>query len=140
MTLRRPLLRTTVFRLVLVLYSLWLCTASLLEPNNIASCYSQDQTNGISESQMIYETQDVVFVSRLDQSEQRYVLMAPKSINREQPQSLLVAFHGHGSDRWQFVKDGRDECRAARDAAMARKMIYVAPDYRAKTSWIGPLS
>jgi len=32
----------------------------------------------------------------------------------------------------------RDECRAARDVAAERGMIFVSPDYRAKTSWMGP--
>jgi dipeptidyl aminopeptidase/acylaminoacyl peptidase len=36
------------------------------------------------------------------------------------------------------VKDKRDECRAARDVAAKHKLIYVSPDYRAKTSWMGP--
>jgi pimeloyl-ACP methyl ester carboxylesterase len=53
---------------------------------------------------------------------------------------VLIALHGHGSDRWQFVKDGRGECQAAREAAARHKLIYVSPDYRAKTSWMGPLA
>ncbi|HQE61643.1 MAG TPA: alpha/beta fold hydrolase, partial [Candidatus Latescibacteria bacterium] len=51
---------------------------------------------------------------------------------------VLIALHGHGSDRWQFINDQRDECRAARDVATERGMIYISPDYRAKTSWMGP--
>ena len=30
---------------------------------------------------------------------------------------FLIALHGHGSDRWQYIKDPRDECRVARDVA-----------------------
>jgi len=49
-----------------------------------------------------------------------------------------IALHGHGSDRWQFVNEGRDECRGIRDMALQHDMIFVATDYRAKTSWMGP--
>lgn len=84
------------------------------------------------------ETHDVVFLSKLDGTEQRYVLVLPDGFDSQATFSLLIALHGHGSDRWQFVKDGRDECRAARDVAAKHRMIYVSPDYRAKTSWMGP--
>jgi pimeloyl-ACP methyl ester carboxylesterase len=62
----------------------------------------------------------------------------PAGFQADRPCDLLIALHGHGADRWQFVKDSRDECRAVRDAAAARRMILVSPDYRAKTSWMGP--
>jgi pimeloyl-ACP methyl ester carboxylesterase len=84
------------------------------------------------------EPQDVAFQAKVDGSEQRYVLVLPDDFEPEQAHSVLIALHGHGSDRWQFVKDGRDECRAARDAAAKHKLIYVSPDYRAKTPWMGP--
>ena len=54
------------------------------------------------------------------------------------PHDLLVALHGHGSDRWQFIRDGRDECRGTREAAARHGAILVSPDYRAPTSWMGP--
>lgn len=82
--------------------------------------------------------QDVVFLARHDGSEQRYVIQLPADFNAEQPHLLLVALHGHGSDRWQFVRNPRDECRAAREAAARHQYIYVSPDYRATTSWMGP--
>ena len=81
---------------------------------------------------------DVVFKARHDGSEQRYVVVLPDGFNAEEAHSVLIALHGHGSDRWQFVKDGRDECKAAREAAASQQMIFVSPDYRAKTSWMGP--
>ncbi len=84
------------------------------------------------------EPQDVVFLSKLDGTEQRYVVVLPEGFDSQSPVSVMIALHGHGSDRWQFVKDGRDECRAAREAAAKHQMIYVSPDYRAKTSWMGP--
>jgi len=84
------------------------------------------------------QTIDIAFTATIDGTEQRYVLMIPNDFHKKQPHSLLIALHGHGSDRWQFIRDQRDECRAARDLAEAHKMIYVSPDYRAKTSWMGP--
>jgi len=42
-------------------------------------------------------------------------------------------FHGHGSDRWQFIRDQRDECRGVRDVVAKHHAILIAPDYRAKT-------
>ena len=84
------------------------------------------------------EPVDVAFTARFDGSEQRYVLIAPDGARPTDPVSVLIALHGHGSDRWQFARDARDECRAAREAASKRGMLYVSPDYRAKTSWMGP--
>lgn len=84
------------------------------------------------------EPQDVAFTAKLDGSEQRYVLVLPDGFDAQVPTPVLIALHGHGADRWQFVKDERDECRASRDAAARQKMIYVSPDYRAKMSWMGP--
>ena len=63
------------------------------------------------------EPLDVAFTATLDRTEQRYVVVLPEGFDPLTTHSILVALHGHGSDRWQFVKDGRDECRAARDAA-----------------------
>jgi lysophospholipase L1-like esterase/predicted esterase len=83
-------------------------------------------------------TEDRAFTARFDGSEQRYVITLPSGFDPARPTAMLMALHGHGSDRWQFVKDERDECRAARDAAAKHGMIYVSPDYRARTSWMGP--
>lgn len=81
---------------------------------------------------------DVVFTAKCDATEQRYVQLLPAGFAQTEAHDVLIAFHGHGSDRWQFVKDARDECRAARDVAARHQMIYVSPDYRARTSWMGP--
>lgn len=83
-------------------------------------------------------TNDVAFIAACDNTEQRYVLVLPLGYRSDDPHDVLIALHGHGSDRWQFVRDPRPECRAARDVAAAHNMIYVSPDYRAKTSWMGP--
>ena len=81
---------------------------------------------------------DVQFVAKCDGSIQRYVVMLPDSFDTAKAHDVLIALHGHGSDRWQFVKNPRDECRSARDVAAEHRMIFVSPDYRAKTSWMGP--
>jgi lysophospholipase L1-like esterase/enterochelin esterase-like enzyme len=82
--------------------------------------------------------EDITFVADLDGSEQRYVQVLPAEFDAEQPADVLIALHGHGSDRWQFIRQDRDECRAVRDVARQREMILISPDYRATTSWMGP--
>jgi len=81
---------------------------------------------------------DVEFTAKTDGSAQRYVVMLPKSLEPGRPVDLMVLLHGHGSDRWQFITAQRDECRGLRDAAASYGMMVVSPDYRAKTSWMGP--
>jgi len=73
-----------------------------------------------------------------DGSTEKYVLVYPPGFKAGQTVSLLIALHGHGSDRWQFVKNQRDECRAVRDVASKHKMLLLSPDYRGTTSWMGP--
>ncbi len=82
--------------------------------------------------------EDIAFVARCDGTTQRYVCMYPGANPSEAYDGILIALHGHGSDRWQFIRDGRDECRAVRDVAAKRRLLLVSPDYRAKTSWMGP--
>lgn len=84
------------------------------------------------------DPQDRTFTATRDQTEQHYVLLLPTDFAAGQTRDLLVALHGHGSDRWQFAQDARGECKGARDAAADRGMIFVSPDYRAKMSWMGP--
>ena len=83
-------------------------------------------------------TQDVTFKAQCDGTEQKYVLLFPKTFTASVPHDLLIALHGHGSDRWQFINQERDECRVARDFAAEHEMLFVSPDYRASTSWMGP--
>jgi len=82
--------------------------------------------------------EDRTFVAEFDGSEQKYVVVPPKDMELNQPVSVLVVLHGHGSGRWQFVRQDRGECRGTRDVAAAHKMLLISPDYRAKTSWMGP--
>ncbi|HVW36386.1 MAG TPA: alpha/beta fold hydrolase [Pirellulales bacterium] len=84
------------------------------------------------------KVEDVAIQAKCDGSEQRYVVVLPAGFRETEPHDLLIALHGHGADRWQFVRDPRDECKAARDVAAKHAMIYVSPDYRARTSWMGP--
>ncbi len=84
------------------------------------------------------EPVDVAFVARCDGTTQHYVMLLPEGFRNDVSHDLLIALHGHGADRWQFVRDGRPECKAARDAAAEHKMIFISPDYRARTSWMGP--
>ncbi len=81
---------------------------------------------------------DQKFTAKCDGSTQYYVVVYPEGSETIQPCDLLIALHGHGSDRWQFAKGEIAEARAARDVAAAHRMILVAPDYRARTSWMGP--
>jgi acetyl esterase/lipase len=83
-------------------------------------------------------TEDVAITAKFDGSTQHYVLVYPAGFQAERPVDLLITLHGHGSDRWQFAKGDFDEARATRDAAKACGMLLVSPDYRAKTSWMGP--
>lgn len=89
-------------------------------------------------SESFAKVEDVAFPATHDGTEQKYVQMTPHGWTRDQPVSVLIALHGHGSDRWQFVKQTRGECQAARDVAAAAQMLFVSPDYRATTSWMGP--
>lgn len=84
------------------------------------------------------EPVDIVFKSSVDSTEQRCVELLPPGYDEKVPTDAVLAFHGHGSDRWQFIKDNRGECRGVRDAAAKAGLILVSPDYRAKTSWMGP--
>ena len=81
---------------------------------------------------------DVEFKADVDGSPQHYVEMLPKDFQPSKTCDVLIVLHGHGSDRWQYVKAERDECKAARDFAARHAMIMVSPDYRAPTSWMGP--
>ena len=82
----------------------------------------------------IASPQDCIFRASLDASEQRYmVIEAVRNAG-----DALIALHGHGADRTQFATQTRGECQASRDIAAERGMLFVSPDYRAKTSWMGP--
>ncbi len=84
------------------------------------------------------EPVDREFTARLDGSIQKYVELSPTGLDSARPVDVVIALHGHGSDRWQYIREARGECRGVRDVAARRGMVFVSPDYRAKTSWMGP--
>jgi len=84
------------------------------------------------------DPQDIAFTANCDHTKQHYVMILPDNFSTQKSHSLLIALHGHGSDRWQFINNARGECKAARDIAAKYHMIYISPDYRARTSWMGP--
>ena len=83
------------------------------------------------------DIRDVAFLARCDKSTQRYLLILPPRFEKAQPHDLLIALHGHGADRWQIAHSKRGASCAAREIAQQHGLICVAPDYRAKTSWMG---
>ena len=91
---------------------------------------------GVDDSAFVPE--DIAFTAACDGTTQRYVRVLPPGFDPKPPHDVLIALHGHGSDRWQYVRSMTGSCPAARAMAQAHRMIYIAPDYRAKTSWMGP--
>ena len=81
---------------------------------------------------------DVAFIAAYDGSTQFYSRLLPCGFDSQKRYNVMIALHGHGSDRLQYATSNRDECRATRDTAAAHGMIMICPDYRAKTSWMGP--
>jgi pimeloyl-ACP methyl ester carboxylesterase len=82
--------------------------------------------------------EDVAFTAKCDNTQQRYVMIYPDGFKPNELHHLMIALHGHGSDRWQFARTAIDEARSARDAAAEHRMLFISPDYRATTSWMGP--
>ena len=110
MTRSRPILAATVVLLL----------AALLAPTRAA------------------EPVDLSFTADCDGSTERVVELLPPDFDPAAPHDLLIALHGHGADRWQFIREARDECRGTREAAARHGAILLSPDYRAPTSWMGP--
>jgi len=81
---------------------------------------------------------DVMFIARLDGSEQCYMEMLPDGFAPGAAHDLIIALHGHGADRTQFATGNGPEFKAFRDFAGERGMVAVSPDYRASASWMGP--
>ena len=77
------------------------------------------------------------FSAAFDNTVQKYLLLLPKGFNPKVEHDLLMAFHGHGSDRRQYALQLRGECLGARDVAAKHQMIFVSPDYRAPAGWMG---
>ncbi len=84
------------------------------------------------------EPVEMTFEAKVDKTEQKYVVMLPEGFDPREPRDVLIVLHGHGSDRWQYVREDRGECRGARDVAARHGLIFASPDYRAPASWMGP--
>lgn len=84
------------------------------------------------------EPRDVTFKAAVDGTDQGYMEMLPTDFDKNKKYDLIIGLHGHGSDRKQFATDTRQECSAFREFASKYSMIAITPDYRAKTSWMGP--
>ena len=84
------------------------------------------------------EPVDLAFTADCDGSTERVVELLPPDFDTTASHDLLIALHGHGADRWQFIREARDECRGTREAAARHGAILLSPDYRAPTSWMGP--
>src|SRR4051794_15650150 len=91
-----------------------------------------------SEADKQTSTKDVAFKAKCDKSEQKYLLIYPPGFNDGEVHNVLILLHGHGSDRMQVLDESVAEFRAGRDVAANRGMLVVSPDYRARTSWMGP--
>lgn len=78
------------------------------------------------------------FKASFDGTVQKYMIRLPEGFDLARACDLMIALHGHGSDRRQYATDARGECKGARDVAAGHGMIFVSPDYRASTSWMGP--
>lgn len=84
------------------------------------------------------EPREVAFKASLDGTRQLYMELLPEPFDKTKSYDLIIGLHGHGSDRNQFARDPRSECEAFRRFAGSHAMIAVTPDYRARTSWMGP--
>lgn len=79
----------------------------------------------------------VEFVA-FDGTTQRYFERLPENFASNRPTTLLIALHGHGSDGAQIFLGKYAEFNALLDVASERGAIVVSPDYRDRTSWMGP--
>jgi pimeloyl-ACP methyl ester carboxylesterase len=95
-------------------------------------------TTAMCTAAQLGEAKELTFTAKIDGTLQRYVLMLPEPFQAETQHHLLIVLHGHGADRWQYVREARGECKAARDLAAQYGLLFVSPDYRAPTSWMGP--
>lgn len=79
---------------------------------------------------------DVSFTAKIDGSVQKYVEILPGNFKETEEHNLLIGLHGRGSDRWQYAKQDRGECKGSRDIAAKYNMVFISPDYRATASWM----
>ncbi len=75
-------------------------------------CFGADRT----------ATLDVSFIARIDGTTQRYVALPPPRFDISQRHPILLVLHGHGSDRWQYIR--------TREGSAARRGMW-----RRRTRW-----
>ena len=109
-----------------------LCDADVDEKNSSIRQMRDDSADKLQSGQ------EGKFLADYDGSIQKYIIRLPGDFGPGIEHDLMMGLHGHGSDRHQFAQDDRGECEAARDVAGRHQMIFVSPDYRDKTSWMGP--
>jgi len=85
-----------------------------------------------------FNVEDVSFKAKCDGTVQKYVRLLAKDFDESKAHDLVIGLHGHGSDRWQFADQTKLTGLAIRNTAIKYNLIMVCPDYRAKTSWMGP--
>ena len=105
---------------------------------NIATLLALFMVTAPLRSQVAPGAQEVTFTAAYDGSLQRYLLLLPKNFDARAPHHLLIALHGQGSDRRQFMQPSRGETRAVLEVAAAHDLILVTPDCRAPANWMGP--
>lgn len=88
--------------------------------------------------QSLVKYTDIGIVSGVNGDSLNYVEILPENFEINKKYDLIIALHGHGSDRWQFAINERPECLAFRNIASEYGMIAISPDYGSKTSWMGP--
>jgi len=81
--------------------------------------------------------EDVEFLAGCDGVLQRYVVGLPEGFEGGRERDVCVALHGHGSGRWQFVRDGRDECRSTKSSGNQGGMRVLCGKLTAATSAAG---
>lgn len=82
----------------------WLTFLALVVSSSVAN-----RLNAAEPNPELGPPRDVVFTARLDGTPQNYVVQLPPKFDATRSHGLLIALHGHGSDRWQFVRDTRGD-------------------------------
>ena len=117
-------------------HALWLVAAGIWLGPPVVPARAESETD----VKLPGSVAEISFLASADGSKQRYVRALPKAFHPDRVYDILIALHGAGSDRWQFIRDPRAEARAVRDVATAQQMILIAPDYRATESWMNSLA
>ena len=80
----------------------------------------------------------LVEFTAFDDTQQLYFEFVPEAFDDNNPTTLSIALHGHGSDLGQIFNGVHAEFNAVLDVASLHNAIVVSPQYRGRTSWMGP--